>query len=101
MKMTLVIKKRKFFLKNKRRFSGFIVMFILLTVFMGMVVSAGASPPISNEYETIKVTKGDTLWEIALNHCPKKDIREYIYDIKKLNNLNDGYIYTGQIIILP
>jgi LysM repeat protein len=45
------------------------------------------------------VSKGDTLWSIAseLNG----NIRENIYEIKKINNLKTSYIYEGQELQLP
>lgn len=93
--------KKRYVLKNKRRFATIIIMFVLITVFMGMVVSAGASSPAKIDFDKVKVKQGDTLWEIALKHSPKKDVREYIYDIKKLNNLDGDDIYTGQILLIP
>lgn len=55
-----------------------------------------------NEHEELQVLHGDTLWEIARNHLsPDQDIREVVYDIKKLNNMDTGFIYPGDIIKIP
>ena len=99
--MTIRIKKRKFTLRDKRRFARFMMIFILVGVFMSMIITAGASQAVKDDYEEIKVKQGDTLWTIAQNHFPEKDIREYIYNIKKLNDLNNDYIYAGQMLKLP
>ncbi len=93
--------RRRYRLKNKRRFATLIIVFVLMSVFTGFVVSAGASSPVVNDYEVFKVTKGDTLWEIATDYSQNYDIREYIYNIKKLNNLNGDTIYAGQVLLLP
>lgn len=93
--------KRRYRLKNKRRFATLIIAFVLISVFTGFVVSAGASSPVVNDYEIFKVTKGDTLWEIASAYSRNSDIREYIYDIKKLNKLDGDIIYAGQVLLLP
>lgn len=45
--------------------------------------------------ETITVRSGDTLWDIARKYNKQGDIREYIYELKKLNNLSDSDIMTG------
>ena len=94
--------KKRYRLKNKRRFAAFIVLFVMITVFTGMIVNAGATSRVKDEYEIVKVRSGDSLWEIALNSATnKKDIREYIYDIKEINRLESDVIYTGQILLLP
>lgn len=59
------------------------------------------------EYKEIYVSDGDTLWEIAKNektyneYYKNKDIREIIFDIKKINNLENSDIYEHQKILLP
>ncbi|NLL67251.1 MAG: LysM peptidoglycan-binding domain-containing protein [Clostridiaceae bacterium] len=93
--------KKRYRLKNKRRFAAFLVIFISISVFTGMIVSAGASSRVKDEHEIIKVKSGDSLWEIALANSDNKDIREYIYDIKELNHLDSDVIYAGQILMLP
>ncbi|WDC83945.1 LysM peptidoglycan-binding domain-containing protein [Caloramator sp. mosi_1] len=53
-------------------------------------------------YEEIVVNKGDTLWKISIKHTPKdKDVRKTIYEIRKINNLNDCIIYPGQVLKVP
>lgn len=52
-------------------------------------------------YVTMHVKSGDTLWDIAKERCGNKDIRKYIYDIKKINNMTNSNIYAGKEIKLP
>lgn len=93
--------KRRYRLKNKRRFATLIMVLILVSVFTGFIVSAGASSPAVDDYEVFKVSKGDSLWEIASIYSQNVDIREYIYNIKKLNKLDGDIIYAGQVLLLP
>lgn len=57
--------------------------------------------------KTIYVSSGDTLWNIALfeqknnEYYYNKDIREIIYEIKKINNLeNNSNLTVGQKLIV-
>lgn len=54
------------------------------------------------EYETINVMQGDTLWNIAKeNISENEDIRDYIYVIRKVNNLESANIHPGDQILIP
>ena len=45
------------------------------------------------------VSSGETLWDIAKeNKKEKQDIREYVYELRKLNNIDDCIIHEGQVI---
>ena len=87
-------------IKNKFRFTVFllVVLFSLISIFS---LSANALT-IDNE-RTIIVKKGETLWSIAEDNFDynKEDIREYIYNIKILNNLKVSNINSGQELKLP
>ena len=38
--------------------------------------------------------KGDTLWSIAEKYSKNTDIRQYIYDLKKLNDMEQSSLYS-------
>lgn len=96
------MKKRRYRLKNKRRFATFIVLFVMMAVFTGMIVNAGATSRVKQEYyDIIKVKSGDSLWKIASTNTDSKDIREYIYEVKEINRLDSDVIYVGQTLMLP
>lgn len=45
---------------------------------------------------TIRVAPNQTLWQIAEEHKPNfMDVREYIYEVEQLNNMQDAYLYAG------
>ena len=47
-----------------------------------------------------KIEKGDTLWGIS-HKFTNKNHQEFIYLIKKINNLNNSLLIEDQILILP
>ncbi|WP_235941386.1 LysM peptidoglycan-binding domain-containing protein [Paenibacillus puerhi] len=61
---------------------------------------AAESQPSS--HVSIVVNSGDTLWGIASEYkSSNASIREYIYEIKKLNGLKDSSLRSGQKLLLP
>ena len=76
-----------------------VVWFIVLgmTVFHGSVAVGESRMP-----QTVVVGEGDTLWSIAQNNLPRRtDIRNYIEQIRKMNQLDSAVIYPGQVLDLP
>lgn len=85
-------------IRNKTKFirSMAIVIFLLLALFN---ISVAKSNKEEAEIIDYTISRGETLWSIAEeNKAEKEDIRQYIYDIKKLNNMTDSAVYEGQII---
>lgn len=80
---------------NKKRFITFITVSILLLISLFNLCFA-KSEVITEDYT---VCQGDTLWSIATeNKKDGQDIREYIYELRKLNDLDDCLIYPNQVI---
>ncbi len=81
---------------NKRRF---IIVITILIVLVITLCSHCSAMPKNNEIESITVSAGDTLWSIASEHKKSgQDVREYLYELRKLNNLENCTIYPGQKI---
>ena len=74
-----------------------IIVFVI-SFFMSMLTSVvfSASPV---EYDSIIVSEGDTLWSIASSI--EGNVRENIYTIKKINNLDSSMIFVGQELLVP
>lgn len=92
--------RRRYILKNRLRFFSFIF-FISLVVFI-IAYTASVSGYSEPSYITVTVQSGDTLWSIAQQYCDDNyDIREYIYNIKKLNNMKSSSLIANTSIIVP
>lgn len=94
--------------KNRKRFemvsqiiagminaSFIIILFLVLIAIMPKkTVEAYAM-----KYEEYVVSNGETLWSIACeNKKEKQDVREYVYQLRQLNNIDDCIIVPGQTI---
>lgn len=78
-----------------------LLLFLLGICFYGLV--ANASTFQENTYKEVMVEENQTLWDIAIyNIDSSKDVRKYIYEVQKLNGINDpGELIPGRIIKLP
>ncbi len=83
------------------------VKFIIYLYFFSSLMIFIAKKPINEQYQyentqTIeyKIQKGDTLWGIS-NKFTNKNHQEYIYLIKKMNNLENSLLIEDQILIIP
>lgn len=60
------------------------------------------SVPYVTQSRFVKVTKGDTIWDIALYYKnPDQNLRQYVYKIYKINNLKGFLLQENQVLILP
>ena len=103
------MKHKKLKIINRKRFIianiilGFII-FGIIFIFTHKSLSYNESAEI---FETIRISKGDTLWVIANNlqlrysQYNNKDIREIIFQIKKANNLKNCNLQIGQKLKIP
>lgn len=80
---------------NKKRFVS--VVTILMIILIALLNKCVAYKSIKTE--NYMVSTGDTLWSIACEYKKTgQDVREYLYNLRELNNLNDCVIYPGQVI---
>lgn len=54
-------------------------------------------------YTSVRISKGDSLWTIAVTHMGEgyDDVRAYIEEVKALNQLTSDRIHAGQYLLLP
>lgn len=65
---------------------------VMFSVHTGFAVKKTSKP----DYIFYTVKPDDTLWEIASKHTKgKKDVRETLYEIKKVNDVQDSELKVG------
>lgn len=80
---------------NKKRFIASIVIMIASIISIFNLCFA-KTEVITEDYV---VSAGETLWSIASeNKKAGQDVREYIYELREVNNMNDCLIYPNQVI---
>lgn len=97
--------KKKYRIVDRKKFVRFI--FIICLAILSIVLifcknNKAYSLMYENKYIEVEVVEGDTLWDIAKSNMPKDyDIRKMVFEIKEFNNMEDAYIYPGNLIKVP
>ena len=97
-------KHKHYKIVNKKRFIAFITLVILIVTFSAVGVFGLVQARASEKTEVIEVEVcyGDTIWDLAKQYGnAKKDIRELVYDICSINNIDAYNLQSGQIILIP
>ena len=76
----------------------FLIIFSLITT--PLIKNNTLFTPVNSGLITYQVQKGDSLWGIALKY-DSKDIENFLFETKKLNNLENSKIFEDQILIIP
>ena len=95
---------KRYRIVSKLRFTVFMTILILVMAvfFSSMFGFNDVSGDSKTEYVKVIVAPGDTLWSIAQEYTDgSKDIRAYVYEISKVNNIESCQIYAGQEINVP
>jgi len=94
--------KKRYVLKNKRRFM--ITLAILISVISSIFIIATTKTEGYAEltYNEIVITNGDTLWDIAEStYGNNSDIRKKVAVIKKANDMRTSELFVGQVLLIP
>ncbi|GAA4860565.1 hypothetical protein GCM10023310_44790 [Paenibacillus vulneris] len=93
---------------TKRRMRGLFVIALVILIasiclsFIGGNSDAFAADTGSHLEQTVEVVKGDTLWGIASKYAGKgRNVRDYMYEVKKVNDLKSNVLQVGQVLVLP
>lgn len=84
---------------NYKRFITSVTVLLIATISLFNIALAKQEDNyIISEYT---VEAGNTLWQIASeNKAKNEDIRQYIEDIKQLNQMTSTDIYKGQTLLI-
>ena len=85
-------------MKEKLILLTFLTIYSLITT--PIIKSNSLNIPTNNGLITYQVQKGDSLWDIALKY-DSNDIENFLFEAKKLNNLDNSAIFEDQILIIP
>lgn len=81
-----------------------VVLLILLAVASVLILNYAFQPTMDGiewREETYRVQAGDSLWAISAGYCPEGvDRREWVDEIRALNDLPDSMIHPGQTLIV-
>lgn len=91
---------RKIYLRNPERLLGSILAIVCMTILLMFSVQSVALGSTTEEYVSVYVCKGDTLWSIAKDYYDEADVRNRVSEIKEINNLNNSSIREGQELLL-
>lgn len=92
---------------NVRKFIRSIVIIMGIIFCLTLFINKSTLSHGENEYKTIYVSEGDTLWNIAKSnqknngYYKDKDIRYILNDLMKINNLNNSNITVNQELLIP
>ncbi|MDA9712426.1 LysM peptidoglycan-binding domain-containing protein [Acidimicrobiaceae bacterium] len=85
-------------MKEKLILFTFLTIFSLITT--PIIKNNSLTIPTNNGLMTYQVQKGDSLWDIGLKY-DSNDIENFLFEAKKLNNLDNSTIFEDQILIIP
>lgn len=76
---------------------SFVVLFSLMTT---PLIIKESKTDLNAINLTYKVKKGDNLWVIG-SKLNQKNISKFVFEVKKINNLEESVIYVDQVIKIP
>lgn len=96
-------------IKRRTEWRVIVIPIVIVTALIWFSYSVINMPSAEERYEdmehySVVVRSGDTLWSIAENNIDEnnpKDIRKVIYDIKKMNDLDNDFIQPGRLLKFP
>lgn len=96
-------------IKRRTEWKMLVIPIVIVTALVWFSYSMINMPSAEERYEdmehySVVVRSGDTLWSIAEDNVDEdnpKDIRKVIYDIKKMNDLDNDFIQPGRLLKFP
>lgn len=99
------MKAKRYVIVNAKRFFIFITLVLIFFTslfFMIFNIQKVYGDVLEENFKEYYISKGDNLWNIALENMPEGyDVRKMVYEIKKINGIETGLIYEGSTIKIP
>ena len=92
---------------NMKKFVRSIVLMFGILIILGFIFINKSFSHTETIYKKIFISPGDTLWTIAKyeknnnEYFDNRDLREIIYELKRINDLNDSNLKVGQELNIP
>ena len=87
------------------RFFLAVVISIMLLIFAGysIIGATQAQAAAVRTYKQVTIQDGDNLWNLVEDYNPNAhiDIRDAIYDIYEINDIDESDIRPGETIFIP
>lgn len=100
----VVNSKKRYRIKSRVRFFAFVLVMMLLTVTAANTILGlnNAEGQTKDQYATVEVLYGDTIWEIAKEHLSNDmDLRDAVHIIMSINNITVEELQPGQTLKIP
>jgi hypothetical protein len=82
--------------------SALVIILLSLLIAQGIHYSARAEELNVKTYQSVTISEGECLWTIAQQYKAEgMDVRRYVGEIKRINQLSSDTIVSGQSLILP
>lgn len=111
--MTSEERKQRMRVKRQKQVAKQKMILLLATLFIitvgsivfGSIFSAAKNPDetiLGNKcYKSIIIEHGDSLWDIAKEHCTDNtSVQEYVEELKTLNALTSETIHAGEYLLV-
>lgn len=78
-----------------------VILFIILLLLAFMVMAKDIQPTNNDQYKTVTVQKGDTLWALANLYQSEGSTNSFVDWVERVNHINRHHIEPGQKLIIP
>ena len=106
-KKNLIRRKTKSKNKTSLNVKNLLLLVLAIIAINSIFLNNNSYSKVEVKYKTELISSGDTLWSIARResrnnkYYQDKDVREIIYDLKQVNNLQASDLIIGQKIKIP
>lgn len=87
--------------RRGRRISRALLALAAALAVLSVAVDSRADAGPDGPAPTVVVESGDTLWNIATSHAPRRDPYPVMAEIQRLNRMPDSTVRVGERLVLP